>query len=106
MSLPEAGASATSTPLAERNGWKIALRGELDLASAPAVRPCFEEIIRRRPACVVVDVSELSFMDSTGIALMLEAADQVPVLELANPRPIIRAVMESMGLTETLRIVP
>lgn len=106
MSVEEAGASATSSPLAEHDGWKIALSGELDLASAPAVRPCFEEVIGRRPARLVVDVSELSFMDSTGIALMLEAADQVPVLELANPRPIIRAVMESMGLTETLRIVP
>jgi anti-anti-sigma factor len=52
---------------------KIALRGELDLAHAYT----FDEELRRieesRPSCVVLDLRELSFMDSCGLARLLAA---------------------------------
>ena len=47
---------------------RIALRGELDLAHAYT----FDEELRRveegRPTCVVLDLRELTFLDSTGLA--------------------------------------
>jgi anti-anti-sigma factor len=52
---------------------RIALRGELDLAHAYT----FDEELRRveesRPACVVLDLRELSFLDSCGLARLLAA---------------------------------
>jgi anti-anti-sigma factor len=52
---------------------RIALRGELDLAHAYA----FDEELRRveeaRPPCVVLDLRELVFLDSCGIARLLAA---------------------------------
>jgi anti-sigma B factor antagonist len=51
----------------------IAIRGELDLAHAYT----FDEELRRieesRPACVVINLKELSFMDSCGLARLLAA---------------------------------
>jgi len=52
---------------------RIALRGELDLAHAYT----FDEELRRvedaRPECVVIDLRELTFMDSCGLARLLAA---------------------------------
>jgi anti-anti-sigma factor len=52
---------------------RIALRGELDLAHAYT----FDEELRRveeaRPPCIVLDLRELSFLDSCGLARLLAA---------------------------------
>src|SRR3954452_9160886 len=52
---------------------RIALRGELDLAHAYT----FDEELREgeagRPACVVLDLRELIFLDSCGLARLLAA---------------------------------
>ena len=52
---------------------RIALRGELDLAHAYT----FDEELRRveeaRPACIVLDLRELRFLDSCGLARLLAA---------------------------------
>ena len=51
----------------------IALRGELDLAHAYT----FDEELRRieesRPSCVVINLKELAFLDSCGLARLLAA---------------------------------
>jgi anti-sigma B factor antagonist len=52
---------------------RIALHGELDLAHAYT----FDEELRRveagRPVCVVLDLRELTFLDSCGLARLLAA---------------------------------
>ena len=52
---------------------RIALRGELDLAHAYT----FDEELRRvedaRPSCVILDLRELTFLDSCGLARLLAA---------------------------------
>ena len=52
---------------------RIALRGELDLAHAYT----FDEEVRRveesHPSCVVIDLRELHFLDSCGLARLLAA---------------------------------
>jgi len=85
--------------------WVITLTGELDIGSVEVVRACFDEVIDRRPARVVVDLAGLSFMDSTGISLLLAAAEKVPLVELRSTPVLIRTVMEAMGLSGVLRFV-
>jgi anti-sigma B factor antagonist len=51
----------------------LALRGEVDLAAAPALRLRFEEALARRPAAVVVDMAELTFADSAALRELLRA---------------------------------
>ncbi|MGH3415142.1 MAG: STAS domain-containing protein [Actinocrinis sp.] len=98
-------AAATAAPVPEDAAvWRITVAGELDLGSVDAVRHCFDEVVHRSPTHVVVDLRGLTFMDSTGIALLLEAAEKVPLLEVECPPATIRAVMETMGLSSVLRI--
>ena len=77
------------------------LSGELDLVSAPefeaAVAGAAEQPVR-------VDLSELAFMDSTGLRALLSAARDYPTLTLQGPlQPPIQRLLE---LTQTLEILP
>jgi anti-sigma B factor antagonist len=49
----------------------MTLRGELDVVCADAFKRRFAEATEDEPAHVVVDVRELTFVDSTGLALLL-----------------------------------
>jgi len=55
----------------------IAIRGELDLSTAPPL--CLRlEAVRRRPrARVVVDLSDLVFCDSTGLRALILAGQEI-----------------------------
>jgi stage II sporulation protein AA (anti-sigma F factor antagonist) len=48
------------------------LKGELDSASAPQVRKSIDRaLLDRAPKSLVVDLSELTFMDSSGIGVLI-----------------------------------
>lgn len=51
----------------------IAVRGELDLSTAPELEGPLEDAVAARDASVLVDLSECEFIDSTGIALIVRA---------------------------------
>ena len=51
----------------------IAVRGELDLSTAPQLEGPLEEAIAAGDVSVLVDLSECEFIDSTGIALIVRA---------------------------------
>ena len=54
-----------------QGGSRVTLRGELDLGSAPQL----EQALAATNGRVVLDLSGLTFMDSTGVRLLLEAAE-------------------------------
>jgi anti-sigma B factor antagonist len=54
----------------------IALLGELDLASACTFSAKFEQAAAGGPAAIVVDLSELEFIDSTGLRCILLAHER------------------------------
>ena len=45
---------------------RLALAGEFDLSNAAQVEDALKEIERERPPLLVLDLRELTFMDSTG----------------------------------------
>ena len=59
--------------VATREGSKVilALSGELDLSTAPALEAHAVAALAQRADPLVVDVSRLSFMDSSGLKAML-----------------------------------
>lgn len=62
----------------DRDGANVVmgLRGELDLASAPAFNAQLEEIGGEDPSAIIIDLSELEFMDSTGLRSILAAHER------------------------------
>lgn len=84
----------------------LAVRGEVDLSSVDGLRAEVERAIRHSPRALVFDLTDLDFMDSSGIAVLLTAAEQIGAVELRNPSEIIRRVIVLSGLTDVLRMTP
>lgn len=75
MSAPSPSPGRLSISSAVQSGTaSIALRGELDLASAPQLEALLQSIETDSPQRVVVDLGELAFIDSTGLRLLLQAS--------------------------------
>ena len=56
-------------------------------------------------AAAVLDLSDLQFLDSTGIRAFLQLAnDRTEGVVLRNPRPNVRRVLEIAGVGETLGV--
>jgi anti-anti-sigma factor len=55
---------------------RIALHGEFDIESADAATRALHELLDRRPDAVVLDLSGLDFIDSTGVKFLVDARDR------------------------------
>jgi anti-sigma B factor antagonist len=64
----------------------VRLAGELDLYNAEVVRDALTEAAEREPERVVVDLGEVSFLDSTALGVLIEARGK-----LANRRSFLLA---------------
>ena len=53
---------------------RVRLRGELDLAGAPRVNDCLRRL-QERGEQVVLDLDELTFIDMSGLRVVLTAAE-------------------------------
>lgn len=51
----------------------VAVAGEVDVSSAPTVQEQLDPLLGRAPYTVVVDMSEVSFLDSTGLGALVAA---------------------------------
>ena len=64
--------NARMTASDEPDGVSIILEGELDIASVELIRRSIEPYLVDSPKHVVFDLARLQFMDSSGIALLIE----------------------------------
>jgi anti-anti-sigma factor len=81
----------------------VTVSGELNIDTlAAAVRPALE----REPERLIIEVSDLRFADSSAIALWVQWASSVPDVQLRDVPPLLRRVVDSMGLSETLKVSP
>ena len=78
----------------------ICLAGELDLASVQEAKSGMEPCLAGGPERVTFDLERLTFMDSSGIALLVEVANEVGEVRLIHVAPIVYRVIEASGLLE------
>jgi anti-sigma B factor antagonist len=87
----------------ERNGKAVIVRlsGELDLYNAHEVREVLLEECAQEPERVVIDLSEVAFIDSTALGVLIEARTKLPnrrAFLLAAPAIETRRALEISGL--------
>jgi anti-anti-sigma factor len=83
---------------------KVTLSGELDITNIDALASAVAPALEREPARLVIEVRDLRFADSSAIALWVQWATAVPDVELRHVPPLLRRVVDSMGLSETLKV--
>lgn len=88
----------------------IDLRGELDMSNAAALSTALEEVEATGAKTITVDMRELEFIDSTGIAVLVSAhhrlANRDGQIRLIRSRSsAVRRVMEVTGLDRELLFV-
>jgi len=66
-------AYAIAEPAAPPGVVVLQLTGEFDVGAASALRRRFEEALERRPAMVVADMGEVTFVDSSALRELLRA---------------------------------
>jgi len=57
----------------DKESISVALAGELDISETPAVQQALMALEERRPPLLVMDLRGLTFLDSSGLRLILEA---------------------------------
>src|SRR5437016_5596808 len=85
----------------------VRLAGELDLYNAEDARAALTEASGRSPERVVVDLGEVTFVDSTGLGVLVEARTKLPnrrALLLAAPQIETRRALEVSGLDRYLPV--
>lgn len=85
-------------------GVVIHLAGELDLATAPQLTSAAAEVLGGGAREVVVDLGALEFMDSSGLRVLLEVANQVDKVRVRNASATARRVIESTGVEAVLSL--
>ena len=87
---------------------KLALRGELDMYSAPLLERELRAAANVDAPLVVLDLAELTFMDVTGLRAILDAAREARrthrTLVIENPRPHIVRLLELTAIDQTLTV--
>jgi anti-anti-sigma factor len=85
------------------------LRGELDIAATPELHGFLEELRAGMFDRVVIDLGELTFMDSTGVnfAYRLDGWSREPGrwLVFTRPTPDVLRKLEVAGLAQQFRFI-
>lgn len=103
--LDPADQDVTVASVREENGTPVVyLSGELDQTSAGQLSTAIGAALASHPGRLVLDASGLTFMDSSGIALLASATQRVQEVQVRDPSPIVRRLIELTGLSKILRI--
>lgn len=95
-----------TTDFAAADGPLVKIVGEVDLAAADQVRAAGRAAVEAAPsgAHVVLDVREVTFLDSTGVGALVDvlnaaAAAEIPVVLRSAPERV-RKILEITGVLD------
>ncbi|MEU4695423.1 STAS domain-containing protein [Actinoplanes sp. NPDC023714] len=88
----------------------VAVRGNLDLDSAPSLAVCLDEALSRPEPRVVVDLSGVDFCDSIGLSTFVTGHNRAEAaggwLRIAAPSEFLERLLNTLGLASRLGVYP
>ena len=101
--------SSNTTPRQSRFN-VVPLKGEIDLHVAPTVTAAFNDVIDRKPERLVVDLTDVSYIDSAGLATLIQAMQKVEgyggKFMLSGLQETVRSIFEISRLDQVFQIFP
>lgn len=89
-------------------GAVVNVRGELDVATAPALADCVARMLDQGRCHITIDLDEVEFLDSQGLHALVVGYKQARArggdLVVRRPRGHVLKVLEMCGLTTVLSV--
>lgn len=89
-------------------GTLLRIQGEVDLYTAPKLRERLDEAIDAGRRALTLDLSEMDFIDSTGLGVLVGAQKRLRetggAIVLRNPSRSTSKILEIAGLTQLFTI--
>ena len=87
----------------------IAVSGELDLASSPALQEELDRVAASDSEVLIIDLRELDFMDSTGLSVLVRAhqraEEQGRELAMVKGSQQVQRLLNLTGVADRLRLL-
>ena len=88
----------------------LPLEGEIDLHVSPGISASMKTMLAEKPPQFVVDLSRVSYIDSSGLAVLIEGMQNVNSyggkFALAGLQEGVRPIFEIARLDQVFRIFP
>lgn len=86
----------------------VTLAGECDLNTGRQLRDILTSEVSRGAQRLIVDLSALTFMDSTGMQVLLSTRSVLAVrggaLALVSPQPVVARILELTGADQVIPV--
>jgi anti-sigma B factor antagonist len=87
----------------------VCIKGEIDIYSIEKFRDTIEKIIKTQAPEIILDCSELSYMDSTGMGVLIELRNKTKEMGqkiiMMNPRPNIKKLLTLTGVDKIIEVI-
>ena len=88
----------------------LPLEGEIDRHVSPSLTAALNRMIGKKPKQLVVDLSRVAYIDSAGLAALIEGMQKVEAyggqFALADLQETVRSIFEIARLDQVFRIFP
>src|SRR6266566_9138535 len=103
--------ASTAVPMPRKDRPNVLpLEGEIDLHVSPNVVASLNGMIEKKPKQLVVDLSGVTYIDSAGLAALIEGMQKVEAyggkFALAGLQETVRSIFEISRLDQIFRIFP
>lgn len=101
---------AVATVMGTRDVGTVVLAGELDRSNENRVREAIDRVLSEGASCLIVDLGRLSSMDSSGVHLLLHAANTLSQrrghLAVVAPAGSVRRILDVACISPFVRVYP
>lgn len=83
------------------------VRGEIDIATAPRLAESVDKVLSWEPFDVVLDLSETTFMDASGITVIVAMRNRLghsSMVIIRHPSPMICRLLNIVGVDKLVTI--
>jgi anti-sigma B factor antagonist len=103
-------AKGTNTAALAEGQSVLPLEGEIDLHVSPRIAAALREIIAQKPTQLLVDLSRVTYVDSSGLAVLIEAMQSLEQaggkFGIVGMQNTVRSIFEMARLDQVFRIFP
>lgn len=110
MSVEQTPSSAATRITRTGRQATVSVTGEIDIGTSPGLDACLERCLAEGCTEIVLDVTEMTFIDSSGLAVVAFVTKALKLrggrVTLRNASPTVQKLLDIVGLAAFFEVVP